>query len=335
MASLDPQLEICVQYPRRFAGGTGRLSYDGQLSSTGPFGGRRSRLLALLQRGSLARAVDDIPCFDVRPVGVSNWSHAINQAVPRALMARDRLRENGGDNLTVVLPDPTPPKVTRFFEILGFRCLHTNSNVEARFVHLEPKKGVRSLVRKWVSPHMPAIRSATSDLRREMPRKVFIDRRRGRHLLNGEAVRTELHRRGYTTVYPEDLSLEAQLALFQNADDIVAIHGAGLASLLYRTADDGAFRLVEILSPGHMSLFFRNMVLPLPVDYRAIRGTPDAKMCGDAYRIERPPNAYKTKYAMAPFSLNLEALDIALDTERFDDVIGRGLPLEDLLGNSQ
>ena len=59
------------------------------------------------------------------------------------------------------------------------------------------------------------------------------------------------------TIYPEDLSPQEQLKLFTDAEQIVGIHGAGMAPLLYRDTNKPSLKLVEILSPGHMTNFFR------------------------------------------------------------------------------
>lgn len=168
---------------------------------------------------------------------------------------------------------------------------------------------------------MSSIRNLLEGKTSDLPRRFFLDRRKGRHLLNGDAVRQELAEQGFTTVYAEDLSLEEQLALFMRAEDIVAIHGAGLAPILYRTAEDGPFRLIEILSPGHMTLMFRALATELPVDYRAIRGNPDGRMFADAYRVTDTVSPFIGQHSLEPFFLDLSALKLALQGRSIEEAV--------------
>ncbi len=63
----------------------------------------------------------------------------------------------------------------------------------------------------------------------------FLGRRnlRWRRLLNEEAVAASLEPLGFATVYPEDLTLAQQIALFQDADSIVAPNGSALFNLIF------------------------------------------------------------------------------------------------------
>lgn len=69
----------------------------------------------------------------------------------------------------------------------------------------------------------------------DLPRKIFITRNRAssRRLLNTEAISSHLQARGFSSIDLEGLSLSEQIALFQHASHIVAVHGAGLTNLLY------------------------------------------------------------------------------------------------------
>ena len=239
-----PLNEILFIPPRRFPKERSSLVFKGDVSTSVGHGGRRARLLGRL-RAPIDLPRDD-PYMDLRTFGVSNWSHALNNAIPAAIKARDQVHEAGGRNLSLVLPSPSPGRVIEFLRELGFPILTTNDRVRGSFVEFTPISGelIHGSSREWLSPHMSMIRSIAGRQSPDLPRRFFLDRRKGRHLLNGDAVRQELLRRGFVTVYPEDLSLQDQLSLFMGAEDIVAIHGAGLAPILYRTPEDGPFRFV-------------------------------------------------------------------------------------------
>lgn len=70
--------------------------------------------------------------------------------------------------------------------------------------------------------------------RSHLPRKIFISRKSAsRVIVNEGECEIVLSRHGYTKVYLEDLTIANQVALFRGASHLVAIHGAGLANLVF------------------------------------------------------------------------------------------------------
>lgn len=67
------------------------------------------------------------------------------------------------------------------------------------------------------------------------PRRLYIDRsgQMNRKLVNEPDVKAALAAVGFVAVQPERLALSAQIALFANADIIVAPHGAALTSIVF------------------------------------------------------------------------------------------------------
>lgn len=329
--SVDPQFEILYLAPRQHSGSRFQISFSGECV-TAPFhGGRRAKWIDKISNDIQldARA----PWLDLRPLLVENWSHALNSGVPFALMVRDRVREAGGKDLSLVLPSKVSGKVASLFRYLQFNVLETNRRCTGRFVtHGEDRSVIIHLMKKWIAPHLDLIRSIAATARDRQFDKIFIDRRRGRHLLNGDDVRVVLTRRGFSVVYAEDLSLEEQIALFIRAKEIVAIHGAGLAPLLFRTEEDGPLRIVELLSPGHVTLCFRACVVGLPVDYRFVRGNPTAKMCSEAYQVGQKHLNFMRRHYLSPFEVDLGALELALCPDGIDKIVSQRLFLEEIVG---
>lgn len=328
--SIAPQFEIVYLCPRRVPGSDSRLYYDGSVTMVGGVGGWKRRLLnCFLGRVNLR---EDVPHLDLRPLHIRNWSHSLNQAIPLALMARDKVRNAGGGNLAVILPSRAPKKIVHLFRWLKFECVLTDRPATGCFVHFDPLRNgvIHHFARDWLKPHLSDIRLLAAVTEAEVPEKIFINRRNERRLLNSAEIEGALSKRGFITVYPEDLNLEHQLALLMRAREVVAIHGAGLAPLIFRTPEDGPLRFTEILSPGHVSLFFRSLIKKLPVDYRAVRGNPDRQMAQDAHRLLMSSPSFKKRHADAPFFLDLPALEIALQPERVQDIVAKHLKLEDV-----
>lgn len=324
-----PLPEIIVLPGRRSAETRAVLRYDGQRSQLEARGSWKRRLYEASQ--PVTQIDPHQPVLDLRPIEPNNWSHALNIAFPFALMVRDRLREAGLKDPVLVCPAKMSGKIVALFERFGLNCLCTSGRVEGEWIHCDPPDpNQQALVhfRDWLRPHAKELGALIDEGREGLPDKVFLDRRDGRCLANGDAVRDFLGKRGFTTIYPEDLGMAEQVALLCTATDIVAIHGAGIAPLMFRQPDETAFRFVEILSPGHMTAYFRHFIKGLPGDYRAIRGRPTPRMAAAANDLGTTVQNYSDGYSLAEFELDLTALELALRPEPIQDLLWSGAPLD-------
>ena len=85
-------------------------------------------------------------------------------------------------------------------------------------------------------------------------RKVYISRRAdGRFPDNEDQVETLLRSHGFEILNLTGMSLDAQMALFANADTIVGTHGAGLANLVW--CQESKATVVEIMRWGQPDCF--------------------------------------------------------------------------------
>jgi capsular polysaccharide biosynthesis protein len=78
------------------------------------------------------------------------------------------------------------------------------------------------------------------------PSKLYLARQQSprRNFLNEDQLRAEVSELGFTVIFPEQLSIDEQLALFNSADVIVGCTGAAFANVLYCKEDA---RVVEII----------------------------------------------------------------------------------------
>lgn len=324
-----PLPEIVVIPARRAPECPAVLRYDGVRRRLPAVGSRRRKLVAALQPAK--RLAADVPVMDLRPLSPANWSHAFNIALPLALMVRDRLTAEGLSSPVFICPQKMPAKILGLFSHFGLECLCTSGRVSGALIRSEPDyPHAQSLYqfRQWLAPHKARIDALISAGAPGTPDRVFLDRRDGRALSNGAAVRAFLEAQGFVTVYPEDLSLAQQVALLCTASDIVAIHGAGIAPLMLRQPEAGPFRFVEILSPGLVMVYFRAFTEHLPADYRMIRGRPTSEMGKTAYDIEAGITDFAARFAMTPFEVDLATLELALRPERIEDLLWAGEPLD-------
>lgn len=82
--------------------------------------------------------------------------------------------------------------------------------------------------------------------------KLFINRRPKyqRRLTNSDEVQSTLAQYGFQTVYAEDFSYEEQIKLFNEAEYIVAIHGAGITNIIY--SEVSRLSMLEIFSKSYL-----------------------------------------------------------------------------------
>jgi hypothetical protein len=126
-----------------------------------------------------------------------------------------------------------------------------------------------------------SMRRANSELDRRLlaaplpggERRLFLtrSRHRSRHLENEREVRGGLASLGFEAVDTEDLSLNEQIALFAEASSVVAVHGAGLANLIFRIG--APLRLTELFSSDYIAPQFAWLAKEFGFHYDAIVGS--------------------------------------------------------------
>lgn len=87
------------------------------------------------------------------------------------------------------------------------------------------------------------------------PEKIYISRAKAkkRNIINEKELAELLIKKGFTTIYSEDLSINQQIELFYNAKIIVAPHGAGLSNLVFSQKN---LKVIEIMQPDYLQSCF-------------------------------------------------------------------------------
>lgn len=241
--------------------------------------------------------------MDCRVVSPENWSHFLNIHAPLAFELARRLGLAPAD-LTLILPTRTPGFILRAADYLGFVTQCTDAPVDGPGVAYRLREGITVPDRlKWLNATGIIDRLATVD-GPPLPSKVFLARRNTRALLNQAEIEALLRSLGYTTIYPEDLPVAEQFRLFNHAESLVAIHGAGLAPLLYRRPGGSLRQLIEIMPAGHMADYFRLMAQQVDCSWIGVRGR---------LKKEYFPLAYMQKGLFRKYSLdNFEVDSLSL-----------------------
>lgn len=103
------------------------------------------------------------------------------------------------------------------------------------------------------------------------PRNIFINRRGRRALTNNEEVQKLLSSKGFKEVFFEDYSLQEQIAMARNANNVIALHGAALAFLSFRDVDEKGF-LIEIFPGGFATNWGRQICKYSNLEWVGVQG---------------------------------------------------------------
>ena len=313
-----PQLEIVAVPARTMAAETLRIDGRVEQRTTSSFLSRKEKIRKTLNKPN---PIDIDPAryyADLRQFGLGNWSHCLNQALPVAILLRDHCLKINQLAPIYILSMDTPSKIRDIFDLLDLSHISTNACITSPLIDISVSNS--SIIHQKSREFISSITNQVSRMVLSVPQvasaKVFLNRKPPyRSLINNEEIKSLLNQEGYQEVFMEDLSAEEQIALIIRATDIVAIHGAALAPLMFRNADHGSFRFIEIGTPGHIVPFFRNMVEPLPCFYRMVRGLPNSSMLSDAYMdIEKPSMQFTEKHSLKPFRLDPASLQFAIES---------------------
>jgi hypothetical protein len=271
------------------------------------------RGLANLKTGLQPQFIEEQILVDFRCHSPANWAHALHSHIPLAFLIQQELKDIFQDHSPLfILSKQIPTYIRQLYQFWGLQIITTDGDIRGKFVEFEitPFQCLRSAAPNLIQ-QLIAKTPAYQELLQhpeQLPEKVFLSRRDTRKLTNEAMVEECLASHGFQKLYPENLTVPQQLALFIHATDMVAVHGAGMGPLLYRSPGRSPLRLVEILSPGHMTKFYRGVAHQIGARWVGVRGRLEAKQIQAAYDFNQP---FLT-YSLDDFYVDLDSLELAL-----------------------
>lgn len=312
---IAPDCEIIHLPPTELQGGVLRLK-RGAVDSAPAKRRRRLRLGNVAPEAAPAGR----QIIDLRHHDPLNWAHFLNNHLPLVFHTSDVLGLDWAD-LLLVMPEDTPGYIHAAAALFGFELWCTDAPVrgEGLTIEVTPWTGVRPARMGWAqSPRVQAALAGAlaAAPKTDLPKKVFLSRKDTRTLANEAEIETVLVEQGYTKVYAEDFSAIDQIRLFLQADDIVAVHGAGQAPFLYCTEDARPRRMIELLPCGHMTNVYRAMAAELGTEWIGVRGRLKPEYVKPAYQLAEKFRAFSLdEFEVDPVSLE-RAMGMLDDAER-------------------
>ena len=243
--------------------------------------------------------------YDTRFDTSHNYAHVMINLIGRLLLAKSEGLVEDLSNVCVIVPKNAPTYAHEAWKIAGVRVEATNLPVAGRHLTLSSSSNAALMLRaEWARHFASRIAPLANG-----PKKLYVSRRGKRCATNDAQIRELLESRGYTTIFPEEHSVEKQLAYFLHAEDIVAVHGAGLAGLVLKTASNRC-RLIEIFGAGYVVQLYRILTRCIGCDWLGVRGTINP---GDV-KIDSDSNGTRRRQA-ASFAVDIDALKLALDMD--------------------
>ncbi|MCZ0811239.1 MAG: glycosyltransferase family 61 protein [Pseudomonadota bacterium] len=301
-----------ITLPAKHVGG-GSVSFEKKPLVARPPNRPRRRFLSF-RPATVKQQRTEKTFIDFRRNVPQNWAHFLNNHLPILFV----IAQHGGfdpSQILVVLPGSTPDHICRAAELFGIETLCTDTAVQGGAFDFEvsPWTGIRAIRSEWARLPFVGVALDSAGIRDgvqgALPEKAFISRRKTRRLENEATVEAFLTQRGFTKVYPEELSVSDQFKLFEQAEQIVSIHGAALAPLLYRSRASRLESLIELFPCGHMTDVYRVMCHQVGCKWIGVRGKIKPEHVRPAYDLTKP----FLKYSLQSFEIDLQSLEVAME----------------------
>jgi hypothetical protein len=264
--------------------------------------------------------------FDGRFTTDGNMAHQIEHVVAQVLLARQSLAGILGTDpeIHVILRSRASPMGREIYRILGIPVILSDARIEGQIVRCSCPPTTTRIGGKFLQDTTATIMGLYPEIFRstrigDPPRnsseKVFIARKSTRFLLNENEITQLLEGRGFRKYYFEEIPVLEQWQIMANARQIVAIHGAALAAMVFnrhglarKPGDLAGLQLIELFGPGYQVNSYRHYAAVMNAHWCAVRGriTPKAVRDLDERGLAR-------SHALKPFAIDPETLEMALE----------------------
>jgi capsular polysaccharide biosynthesis protein len=256
----------------------------------------RNRVRRVFQRLAAPITYIDRPVLDARFETDNNIAHLLTLVLPK-LLAFQKFGGRGA----VILRQNASSLGRKFFHALDVPVLCTDRFVIGDLIRTG--ETVQGAFEGWYPDLFRDVRffGEVSDT----PAKVFLARRGQRRLINEELVEDLLVRCGFRKVYFENIPIGEQWSWLRNAKAVVAVHGAGMAALLFSRPN---VKVVELFHPGFVNDIYRNMTAAIGGSWCGVTGKITKDTIG---KLDYTGNPHAV--AMDSFEVDVTTVQCALE----------------------
>ncbi len=218
--------------------------------------------------------------------GNTNYWHWLYDVLPRLKILEDKVNINNIDYFLF-------PNLTEKFQIqtLDLLKIPIDKRISSRkFRHIQteityavdhpyvikndPSYEIQN-VPSWIIDFLK--NKFLKESKKKFPKKFYIDRRDAksnhrnlRKIINEDEVKKFLIKKGFSIIALSDLKFEDQVNLFNNASEIVGLHGAGFANLTFCKPQT----MIVELKPNNAGLMYSNLAKKLKLNFQDISIEP-------------------------------------------------------------
>jgi len=227
--------------------------------------------------------------------GNNNFFHWLFDVLPRIAIAEKKININ---DINYFLCPKLNNWQLRTLNLLGInaeRCLssvkyrHISANrvITTSHPYIRTKNVIKDIENLpiWISEWLrnKFLNSKSSKI---FPKKIYIDRsdsqsnlRNFRYIVNETELIDFLKKKDFTTVRLSDLNFEEEVKIFNEAETVVGLHGAGLSNLVWCNKNS---KVIE-LKNKYTNKVFENLAVQNKINYKALQYEPKEKFIADHY----------------------------------------------------
>lgn len=258
--------------------------------------------------------------FDFRPYSPNNWAHFLNDHLALLAITLEEF-DLQLEDIYAILPLDTAGYIQNLCRMCGIAFTCTDATVSAygvkvtlsSFIHI---RGIRvAWMQKAQNPVTQFL--GTQDIKPGSDtQRVYLSRKKTRNIKNDDEVMSLLDGFGFKRVFMEELSVEAQLTLLMKSAVIVAVHGAALAPLAYKSNATKDTKLIEIFPVGHVNNNFRCIADQIGAEWIGVLGRTEKFNIPHIYDLATP----YMKHSLAAFDVDVDSVRTALETLKVTEI---------------
>ena len=227
--------------------------------------------------------------------GNYNYYHWLFDVLPRFFLVREACGVRPED--VFLVPDKRLEFQQSSLKLLGVNLANSLSSFDSRHVRADlliattHPKAVRTGCSRQISPWIcdelraafvkPSCDNSIGLAKEKVPQKIYIsrgDNTNHRNLIDEQAFLSELLPRGFLSYTLSSLTFEQQVELFESAEVVVGVHGAGFANIVFAPQN---IKVIEIASKAYSPTMYRDIAFCRHQQYEMVFAAADDTTFGD------------------------------------------------------